>query len=169
MKGEGVTIAGYTDIRLTHRTRLSSFRHRRCPGIIKVVAALWLLVSWAAGCARDSGPVPQSDYSRQIVGRWQGTVGDSRETMSLARDGAFVCHLQPTGFIANTLSQRVVGVVRGTWSLSGNVIALRVISADRELPTNALTSSTIVAFKDDELSLKSDRGDSATFHRVQAL
>ena len=89
--------------------------------------------------------------------------------MLLARSGAFVCHLQPTGFIANTLSQRVVGVIRGTWRLSGKVITLRITSADHELPTNSLTSSTIVAFKDDELSLKSDRGDSSTFNRVQAL
>lgn len=154
---------------MTHRTHLSSFSHYRFLRIVKVIAALWLPVSYAAGCARDSGQVPPSDYSRQIVGRWQGTVGISRETMSLARDGAFVCHLQPTGFIANTLSQRVVGVIRGTWSLSDNVITLRITSADHELPTNAVTSSTIVAFKDDELSLRSDRGDSSTFHRVQAL
>ena len=151
------------------RTRFSSISHHCCSRIIKIVAALWLLVSCAAGCARDSGPVPQSEYSTQIVGRWQGTVGNSRETMSLARDGLFVCHLQPTGFIANTLSQRVVGVIRGTWSLSGNVITLRITSADHESPTNARTSSTIVAFKDDLLSLKSERGDSSTFRRVQAL
>jgi hypothetical protein len=153
---------------MTHRN-LSSFSRQRCPPIVKIVAALCMLVSYAAGCARDSGPVPPSDYSKQIVGSWQGMVGNSRETMSLARDGAFVCHLQPTGFIANTLSQRVVGVIRGTWRLSGNVITLRITSAEHELPTNSLASSTIVAFKDDELSLKSDRGDSSTFHRVQAL
>ncbi|HEY5376320.1 MAG TPA: hypothetical protein VIK01_21715 [Polyangiaceae bacterium] len=154
---------------MTHRTHLSSFSHHRCTRIRKIIAALWLLVSCAVGCARDSGQVPQSDYARQIVGRWQGTVGNSKETMSLAPGGAFVCHLQPTGFIANTLSQRAVGVIRGTWTLSGKVITLRITSADHELPTNALTSSTIVAFKDDELSLKSDRGDSSTFRRVQAL
>jgi hypothetical protein len=148
---------------------LPTFSHQRCPRIVKIVATLWLLGSYAAGCARDSGPVPQSEYSRQLVGRWQGTVGDSRETMSLAPDGVFVCHLQPTGFIANTLSQRVVGVIRGTWRLAGNVITLTITSADHESPTNALTSSTIVAFKDDALFLKSDHGVSSTFHRLQAL
>lgn len=149
--------------------QLSSFSPNGCPRIIVFVAALSLSVSYAAGCARDSGQVPQSDYSRQLLGSWQGTVGNSRETMSLARDGAFSCRLQPTGFIANTLSQRMVGAIRGTWSVSGNVITLRITSADHALPSNALTSSTILALTNDELSLKSDRGDRSTFHRVRAL
>jgi hypothetical protein len=103
------------------------------------------------------------------VGRWQGTVGDLKETMSIDGDGTFVCQLHPMGFIANTLSQGVTGTIRGTWKITGAMITLRITGAENERLRNRMVSSTIVAFKEDELVLKSDRGETSRFQRVGAL
>ncbi len=123
----------------------------------------------AASCANNSSTVPEAEYSTQIVGRWQGAVGDSKETMSINGDGTFVCQLYPTGFIANTLSQGVKGMVRGTWKISGTVITLRITGEKNERLANATAASTIVAFKKDELELKSDGGGTSPFRRVRTL
>jgi hypothetical protein len=133
-------------------------------GIAVVVLGFYL-----ASCVYNSRPVSEADYSTKIVGRWQGTVGDMKETMSLDGDGTFVCQLYPTGFIANTLSQGVRGTVRGTWKITGAMITLRITGAENERLRNRMTSSSIVAFKEDELVLKSDRGETSRFQRVGAL
>jgi uncharacterized protein (TIGR03066 family) len=122
-----------------------------------------------ASCAYNSRPVSEADYSTKIVGRWQGTVGDLKETMSIDGDGTFVCQLHPTGFIANTLSQGVTGTIRGTWKITGAMITLRITGAENERLRDRMVSSTIVAFKEDELVLKSDRGETSRFQRVGAL
>jgi hypothetical protein len=109
------------------------------------------------------------EYSTKIVGRWQGTVGDSKETMSIDGDGTFVCQLQPLGFIANTLSQSVAGTIRGTWKITGAIITMSITGAENEPLRNRSASSTIVAFKGDELVLKSDRGETSPFQRVRAF
>ena len=56
-------------------------------------------------CTHNSAPASEAEYSDKIVGLWQGTVGDLKETMSINGDGSFVCELHPTGFLANTLSE----------------------------------------------------------------
>jgi hypothetical protein len=89
--------------------------------------------------------------------------------MSIDRDGTFVCQLYPTGFIANTLSQGVKGTVHGTWIISGAIINLRITGAKNERLENTNAASTIVAFKKDELVLKSDGGGTSPFQRVRAL
>jgi hypothetical protein len=122
-----------------------------------------------ASCANNARPVPEAEYSTKIVGRWQGTVGDLKETMSINGDGTFVCQLHPTGFIANTLSQSVTGTVRGTWKITGTIITLRITDAEDESVKNKIASSTIVTFKKDELVLKSDRGGASSFQRVLTL
>ena len=122
-----------------------------------------------ASCAHNSLPVPETDYPAKIVGSWKGTVGDLKETMTINGDGTFVCELHPMGFIARTLSQGVTGTIRGTWKITGAVITLKIRSAEKEDLTNRTTSSTIVAFKGDELVLRSDRGDTSPFQRVRAL
>jgi|SRR5580658_6370167 hypothetical protein len=122
-----------------------------------------------ASCVNNSSTVPEAEYSTTIVGRWQGTVGASKETMSIDRDGTFVCQLYPTGFIANTLSQGVKGTVHGTWIISGAIINLRITGAKNERLENTNAASTIVAFKKDELVLKSDGGGTSPFQRVRAL
>ena len=122
-----------------------------------------------ASCANNSQPVPESDYSTKIVGRWQGTVGGLKETMSIDGDGTFVCELRPTGFLANTLSQSVTGTVRGTWKIAGAIITLRITGAKDERLGNSIASSRIVGFKEDKLILESDRGETSSFQRVHAF
>jgi hypothetical protein len=131
--------------------------------------AVLILGFCTASCAQHSRPIPESEYSTKIVGRWEGTVGDSKENMSLNGDGTFVCELHSTGFIARTFSPGVTGTIRGTWKITGAVITLRVTSAEKENLRNRITSSTIEAFKGDELVLKSDRGETSPFERVRAL
>ncbi len=122
-----------------------------------------------ASCANNSSTVPVADYSTKIVGRWQGTVGDDKETMSIEGDGTFVCQLHPTGFIANTLSQGETGTVRGTWKITGAIITLRITGSENEHLKNRIASSTIVAFEADKLVLKSDRGETSPFRRVSTF
>lgn len=120
-------------------------------------------------CPQHSRPVPESDYSTRIIGSWQGTVGDMKENMSIHRDGTFVCHLRPRGFMANTLSQGVAGTIGGTWKITGALITLNITSAENESLRNRVASSTLVSFQPDEMVLKSDRGETSTFQRVNAL
>ena len=113
------------------------------------VAVLGLFV---AACANNTRPVSEGEYSARILGLWQGTVGDSRETMSFDSDGAFVCQLHPTGFIANTLSQAVTGKISGTWNITGTRVTLTVTGAQNERWVNRTASSTIVSFEENKLS-----------------
>ena len=119
-----------------------------------------------ASCANNSPPVSEAEYSTAVVGRWQGAVGDVKETMSIDGDGTFICQLHPMGFIANTLSQSVTGTIRGTWKITGTIITLRITGAESERLRNKTASSTIVTFTKDTLVLKSRRGETLPFHRV---
>jgi hypothetical protein len=131
--------------------------------VIAIVIAGYCIGS----CAHNSPPVPETEYATKIVGGWQGTVGDSKESMSIDSDGTFICQLHQTGFIANTLSQGVTGTIRGTWKITGAVITLKITGAKNEDLGNKIASSTIVAFRENELVLKSDRGETSLFQRVR--
>ena len=122
-----------------------------------------------AACTRNAPPVPETEYPAKIVGSWQGTVGNMRETMAIDGDGTFVCQLYPGGFIARTLSQGVAGSVHGTWNITGNRIALSITGAEHEHVENPVSSSTIIAFKENELTLKSGSGEISAFQRTGAL
>src|ERR1700683_2452342 len=87
-------------------------------------------VSCLASCANSSPSLPEADFSTTIVGSWQGTVGEARETMSNNGDGSFICQLYSRGFIANTLSQGAAGKVSGTWQIIGAILTLKVTSAE---------------------------------------
>ena len=139
-----------------------------CTPWVRAIAVV-VLGFCLASCAKNSPLVPEADYSTKIVGRWQGTVGDLKEAMSIHGDGTFVCQLYPTGFIANTLSQGVKGKIWGTWKITGAIITLRITGSENEHLRNKITSSTIVAFKENELVLKSDRGQTSSFQRARAL
>jgi hypothetical protein len=137
---------------------------------MKASAIAVIVLGFCVGsCENNSSTVPEADYSTKIVGRWQGTVGESKELMSINADGTFVCQLYPTGFIANTLSQGVLGTVRGTWKISGAMITLQITGEKKEHLENKIAVSTIVAFKKDEIVLRSDGGGTSPFHRVRAL
>jgi hypothetical protein len=139
-----------------------------CTSWVRAIA-VGVLGFCLASCANNSTPVPEAEYSTKIVGSWQGTVGDLKEIMSIDGDGTFVCQVHPRGFIANTLSQGVTGTIRGTWKITGAIITLRITGAKNELLGNRIASSTIVAFRKDELVLKSDRGETSPFLRVRAF
>jgi len=138
-----------------------------CAPWVRAIAA-GVLISCLASCANNSSPVPATEYSTKILGHWQGTVGDLKEDMAINGDGTYVCQLYPRGFIANTLSQVVPGKISGTWNIIGDILTLKIKAAENELLTNRMTSSTIAAFKENELVLKSG-GESSTFVRVRAL
>jgi len=139
-----------------------------CTPWIRAIAVVVLGFCFAC-CTNNSAPVPEAEYSTKIVGHWQGTVGDLKETMSLDGDGTFVCQLRPTGFIANTLSEVEGGTIRGTWTITGAIITLEITSAENEQLENRIVSSEIVALKEDELVLKSDLAGTSTFQRAEAL
>lgn len=122
-----------------------------------------------ASCANNSSTVSKADYSTKIVGIWQGTVGNLKETMSINGDGTFVCQLHPGGFIANMIFPTVPGTIHGTWKINDAIITLRITSAQNENLRSSVASSTIVSFKEGELVLKSDRGETSSFQRVQAF
>jgi hypothetical protein len=73
------------------------------------------------------------------------------------------------GFISNTLSQGVTGTIWGTWAINGKAITLKITSAEDERVNNSVTSSTILAFNQGELSMKSNRGETSTFTRATFL
>ena len=120
-----------------------------------------------ASCANKSATVPEAEYATTIVGHWQGTVGNVKETMSIDGDGTFVCQIHPLGFLANTLSQSRPGKISGTWNITGAIITLKITGEKHEHLGDWITSSTIESFKADELVLKSDRGGTSPFRRVR--
>ena len=132
---------------------------------------LGLLLALALGVSscKPPKPVAEADYSTKIVGNWLGTVGNMKESITFTGDGSFIAQLRPQGFISNTLSQGVTGTIRGTWAINGKTITLKITSAEDERVNNSVTSSTILAFNQDELSMKSDRGETSTFTRVTSL
>ena len=132
---------------------------------------LGLLLALALGVSscKPPKPVAEADYSTKIVGNWLGTVGNMKESITFTGDGSFIAQLRPQGFISNTLSQGVTGTIRGTWAINGKTITLKITSAEDERVNNSVTSSTILVFNQDELSMKSDRGETSTFTRVTSL
>jgi len=132
---------------------------------------LGLLLALALGVSSctPAKPVAEVEYSAKIVGNWLGTVGNMKESITFSGGGTFIAQLRPQGFISNTLSQGVTGTIRGTWAINGKTITLKITSAEDERVNNSVTSSTILAFNQDELSMKSDRGETSTFTRVTSL
>ena len=132
---------------------------------------LGLLLALALGVSSctPAKPVAEVEYSAKIVGNWLGTVGNMKESITFSGGGSFIAQLRPQGFISNTLSQGVTGTIRGTWAVNGKTITLKITSAEDERVNNSVTSSTILAFNQDELSMKSDRGETSTFTRVTSL
>ena len=137
-----------------------------CTPLVRLIAVA-VLGFCLASCANKSPTVPEAEYSTRIVGHWQGTVGNVKETMSIDGDGTFVCQINPLGFLANTLSQSLPGKVSGTWNITGAIITLKITGEKHEHLGDWITASTIESFKADELVLKSDRGGTSPFRRVR--
>jgi uncharacterized protein (TIGR03066 family) len=128
-----------------------------------------VLMACLTACAKPAPPIAESDYATKIVGLWQGTVGPSKETMSLDKNGTFVCQIQPTGIHFHYDFPDEGGSIRGTWKLTGTAITLDITGETNEHLENKSASSTIVSFKEDEIVLKSNRGDTSAFERVRNL
>ena len=134
------------------------------------IANIICLVSFAlliASCSANVAPVKEAEYSAKIVGDWIGTVGDMKETISFSANGDFVSHLRPQGFISSTLGQGVTGTIRGTWAINGKSMTLNIASAEDERVLNKSTTSTIEAFKPNELVVKSSADGTSTFVRAE--
>ena len=138
---------------------------------ITCLPMLGLLLALALGIwsCTPAEPVPEAEYGAKIVGNWLGTVGDMKESITFSADGSFIAQVRPQGFISNTLSEGVTGTIRGTWAINGKNITLKITSAEDERVKNSVTSSTILAFSQDELSIKSERGETSTFLREASL
>lgn len=141
---------------------------RRIPRGAHLLLLYGALAVSLPGCTRVE-PVAEANYATAIVGEWQGSVGDEKETISLRADGSFRAQLRERGFISNTLSQGVTGTIRGTWTLAGAVVTLTITTAEDARVANTATTSTIVAMSQDELSLRSASGETSTFQRVVPL
>ena len=136
--------------------------------IIRRLGPLLALALGVSACT-PAKPVAEAEYSAKIVGNWIGTVGDMKESITFSADGSFIARLRPQGFISNTLSQGVTGTIRGTWAINGRIIVLKITSAEDVRVKNGVTSSTILAFNQEELSLKNDVGTTSTFTRALSL
>ena len=126
---------------------------------------LLLALAFVASCT-PAKPVAEADYGVKIAGNWLGTVGNMKESITFNDGGSFIAQLRPQGFISNTLSQGVTGTIRGTWAINGKTITLKITSAEDERVKNSVTSSAILAFTQNEVSMKNDRGETSTFTRA---
>ncbi len=133
--------------------------------LIKIITII-IVGFWFAGCKNNSKIVPEAEYASKIVGHWQGTVGSSKETMYLNPDSTFVCKIHPMGFMANTLSQSQPGTVSGKWKIAGAIISMTITDSKNEHLGNSNVSSTIISFRENELTLKSGRNETSTFKRL---
>jgi hypothetical protein len=133
------------------------------------VLGLLLALAFCISACTPAKPIEEAEYSAKIMGNWLGTVGDMKESITFSADGSFVAQVRPTGFISNTLSQGVTGTINGAWAINAKTITLKIISAEDERVINSVTSSTIMAFTSNELSMKSDRGETSTFERAEPL
>ncbi len=131
--------------------------------------SLLLTLAFCISACTPAKPVEEAEYSAKIVGNWLGKVGDMKESITFSADSSFIAHVRPAGFISNTLSQDVTGTINGTWAINAKTITLKIISAEDERVINSVTSSTIMAFNPNELSMKSDRGETSTFERTEPL
>jgi hypothetical protein len=136
--------------------------------IFKWLGLLLALALGVSACT-PAKPVAEAEYGAKIVGNWLGTVGDMKESITFSADGSFIAQLRPQGFISDTLSQGVTGTIRGTWAINGKIIILKITSAEDVRVKNSVTSSTILAFNEKELSLKNEVGKTSTFARALSL
>jgi hypothetical protein len=119
-----------------------------------------------SSCAPDGATIGEAQYAAKIVGGWQGTVGDMKETISFSADGKFISQVRPRGFISDTLGQGITGTIRGTWRIEGNVITLNIDGTENENVLNKNSTSTIEMFKQNELVVRSSSGETSTFVRT---
>ena len=155
--------------RQDHSGNLQSQSHSLMNISYLPMLGLLLALAFGLSACTPAEPVAEAEYGAKIVGNWLGTVGDMKESMTFNADGSYIAQVRPRGFISNTLSEGITGTIQGTWALNGKIITLKISSAEDERVNNSTTSSTILAFNQDELTMKSDRGETSTFLRVASF
>ena len=135
----------------------------------KIILAIAFGFCLAACITANDSPLSESEYSTKIIGSWEGTAGNLKETMSLNRDSTFICRVSSMGFLANTLSQTQPGKILGNWQIKGAQITMKVNIEKNEHLENSIATSTILEFNQDSLVLKSKNGDISSFKRTIIL
>src|SRR5436190_23774921 len=97
MRALGSTFAGGSLKNRHMRTRPASYPLREI-NTMRAIVLLLLLACGLSACSPEGTPVAEAQYSAKIVGDWQGTVGDSKETISFNADGGFVSQVRRQGF-----------------------------------------------------------------------
>jgi len=140
----------------------------KCTGSIFLKTIIMVVFTcYIISCENNSIAVTERDYSTEIMGSWLGEAGGLKEAITLNRDSTFVCEVYPMGFLANTLSDGERGSVNGKWKITGATITLKITGAKNEHVKNKVALSTIISFKQNELILKSDRGETSHFERIK--
>ena len=142
--------------------------------LFNLALAAFIVAGTLTGYAQElvgppANPVAEAEYSEKMVGTWLGTVEGMKESIRFSGDGSFNAQLRPQGFISNTLSQGVTGTISGSWFVNGRIITLQIIRAEDVRVKDRATSSIILTFNQDELSLKSDQGEISTFTRATSF
>ena len=150
----------------THPRQLFEAFPKSPAGLMLGPLLLALLVLGLSSCERDGASIAESQYAAKLVGEWQGSVGETNETISFRADGGFTSQVRPSGFISNTLDQGTTGTIQGSWTVQGRVITLTIASAENERLLNRTATSTIMTFEQNELVVKSAAGETSTFVRV---
>jgi hypothetical protein len=122
-----------------------------------------VLASCLSSCAPAGPPIPEGQYAAKILGDWEGTVGETKETISFSADGKFKSKVRPGGFINSTLGQGTTGTIGGKWTIEGKVVTLKIDSAENVALLNKTTTSTIESFKQYELVIRSSTGETSSF------
>lgn len=133
------------------------------------LVSLWMILSFTA--CTSSERIPESEFPQAILGEWMGTVGDLKESISFKDNGTFNAQMRPTGFLSNTLSegQGHTGTISGTWLIQGNMITLKITGTKNEQVLNSGTTSTILEFREKEILLKDEKGETTRFSRETSL
>jgi uncharacterized protein (TIGR03066 family) len=125
-----------------------------------------LLLAWGiSSCAPAGAPYAEAEYPARILGTWHGRTADEDETIQFESDGKFVSEVRRAGFISNTLGQGTTRTIRGTWTIAGKIVTMTLDSAVHAYVSDHVTTSTIEQLKPNQLVVKSDQGNVATFLR----
>jgi hypothetical protein len=121
---------------------------------------------YMAACSKNHTTVPEADYPKKIIGRWQGEVGTTKEKMSIKDDGTFTCQTYSLSFIANTHSQKfVTGMFYGKWNINGSMFILTITGSNNEQIMDRIDSFYINSFKMDKIELKGNNGITSFYRK----
>jgi hypothetical protein len=92
-----------------------------------------------------------------------------KETISIRKNCTFAGQVYPTGFFENRPSTGLDGGITGTWKIIGKFISMNIVMEKNGKLENKVSLSTIISFKEDELTLKSDGDVISLLQRIKPL